>query len=156
MRSRFRSGPFKPSYRRGASVVEAAITLSAMLVLLTALLDLGLAAMQFNALGHACRLAAREAALRGAESLTPAASLGPTALSGHAGDGSQLAQLLAARLPTMPLASVSFSVTWPDGDNGAGDRVHVRASYTRQPIVPLLAPWGALDLTAASTMRIVN
>lgn len=143
--------------RRGVTLVESAVTLSITVLMLVALMDLGLATLQFNGLGHACRVLARAAATRGAESAGFGGTvLGPTTLAGNAGDGSAAAAVFASQLPTMQAAAVSYTVNWPDGDNGAGDRVHVTLRYTHQPLAPGLNFWGALPLTASSTMSIVN
>jgi Flp pilus assembly protein TadG len=141
--------------RTGSTVVESAITLPATLLLLMALLDLGLATLQYNSLGHASRLLARAVALRGAESQA-SSSLGPATIAGLANDGSEAAQTVNTFLTTMPLGSVSYRIEWLDADNGAGDRIHVELTFTHQPIVPGFNVWGPMQLTAASTMRIVN
>ena len=70
-RSRHRDGrrATMSRQRRGAALVEAAITLPVFFVIIFALLDLGLAAVRYNALAEVSRRIAREAVLRGA--LTP-------------------------------------------------------------------------------------
>jgi hypothetical protein len=141
--------------RRGVAILESALTLSATLLLLMGLLDLGIATLQYNSLGHACRFVSRAITLRGVESPDTDA-MGPTTMTGHANDGSDTAQMLVAHLPTMAGASVAYSVEWLDGDNGPGDRVRVEMSYVHHPFVPGLASWGAITLRAASTMHIVN
>jgi Flp pilus assembly protein TadG len=144
----------QPRQRRGVAALESAITLSATLLLLAAIVDLGLATLRYNALGHACRLIAREASFQGADSI--ATSLGPATLNGNAGDGSVVAELVADLLPTMPPANVAYAVEWLSGDNRPGGRVRVVMQFTHQPLAPGLASWGVIPITATSTVTIVN
>jgi hypothetical protein len=146
----------RPGHRRGVQIVEGALALSAMLFVMTAIIDLGLAVVQYNYLGHACRTLARSVALRGADSPVAATVLGPAAIAGHAADGSVPAQVVASLLPTMTLPATAFNISWPDGDNGPGDSVRVVMTYTHAPLIPGFSPWGSLSLSAESTMRIVN
>jgi Flp pilus assembly protein TadG len=140
--------------RRGVAALESAITLSATLLLLAAILDLGLATLRYNALGHACRRIARAATFQGADSVT--SSLGPATLSGNAADGSVVAALVADLLPTMPAAGVSYTVEWLSGDNLPGGQVRVGMQFTHDPLAPGLASWGDIPLTATATMTIIN
>jgi TadE-like protein len=142
--------------RNGATVLECAITLPVMFVMLFALLDLGMAAMQYNTLAEAARRIAREAILHG--SLAPAAvgTWGPNEYVGTAADNSAIVLPIHGILPTMQDDLVQVRLTWPDSDNTPRDRVQVDVSYTHTPLVPGLAVWGQLDLRSTATMHIVN
>jgi len=148
--------PRRRTGRRGAAVVEAAIVLPVLLLALFALLDLGLAAMQYNTLAEAARRIAREAVLHGSLASPAVGSWGPAQFSGTADDDDDVVQSVQGRLPTMPEELVNVQVTWPDNDNSPRDRVQVEISYVHEPLVPGLAVWGALNLRSVATMRIVN
>ena len=124
--------------------------------LLLVLLDLGIATVRYNALGHASRRVARAAAVRGADIAEHESALGPAAMAVQADDAHPLCAFARQSLPLMNPESVAVAITWPDGDNNPCSRVRVELQYVHQPIVPLIAVWGDLDLRAASTMRVVN
>lgn len=142
--------------RRGVAVVEGAIVLPLAIGLLLVLLDLGIATARYNALGHASRRVARAAAMRGADIDEHEPALGPAAMTVQADDAHPLCALARQSLPLMNPENVAVTVSWPDGDNNPCSRIRVELQYIHQPIVPLIAVWGDLDLRAASTMRVVN
>ncbi|MBA3485241.1 MAG: pilus assembly protein [Pirellulales bacterium] len=142
--------------RRGVAVVEGAIILPLAIGLLLVLLDLGIATARYNALGHASRRVARAAAVRGADISKHEPSIGPAAVTVQADDAHPLCALARRSLPLMNPEDVAVTVSWPDGDNNPCSRIRVELQYIHQPIVPLIAVWGDLDLRAASTMRVVN
>lgn len=146
----------KKHNRYGATALEAAITLPVLLLILFALLDLGLAATRYNALSEIARRIAREAIWHG--SLAPSAinSWGPQEYVGAIGDGNEITTIAQNMTPTMNANDVSVRVTWPDSDNTPRDRVSVEVGYEHQPLVPAICPWGTLNLSASTTMRIVN
>lgn len=141
---------------RGVAAVEVAVTLSTTLLVLAGLLDLGLAAMRKNALGHASRSLARILTLRGSDAPDGASAIGPGTLTGHAGDSSLAAAYLSQCLPTMSPAAVEYTIDWLDDDNGPGDPVRVELQFTHVPLLLGLSPWGAMQIKAVSTMRVVN
>jgi Flp pilus assembly protein TadG len=145
-----------PSNRHGAAMLECAIALPVMLLALSALLDLGLAATRYNALAEAARQIARQAILHGSLAPVEVGSWGPTQFVGTAADSSNIVQTVHGRLPTMPENLVNVQVTWPDNNNSPRDRVQVRVTYQHHPLVPGLTAWGTLDLQSVATMRIVN
>lgn len=142
--------------RTGATVLECAIVLPIVLLMVFALLDLGIAAVRYNALADASRRIARQAIIHG--SLAPAeiGTWGPTEFVGTAADGSQIVSSLRGVLPTMPDNLVNVRVSWPDGDNSPRDRVEVETTYQHEPLLPALFAWGTLDLRSVTTMHIVN
>ena len=128
-----------------------------VLVILFALLDLGIAAVRYNALADASRRIAREAIIHG--SLAPArdGNMGTGRICRHGGGRLATCQFRAGRSAddgrhTM----VSVRVSWPDGDNSPRDRVEVEMNYQHEPLIPALFAWGTLDLRSTTTMRIVN
>src|ERR1700733_1730743 len=112
--------------RRGVAAVEGALVLSALMVLLFALLDLGLAVCRYNILAATARNLARAAIVRGADAAPQLSAWGPNAYIGNAADSSAMATVAAAWLATMSPADVSVQLTWPDGDNQPDHRVSVQ------------------------------
>jgi hypothetical protein len=142
--------------RTGASVVECALVLPVLSIVLFAMLDLGLAAVRYNALAEASRRIAREAILHGSLAPDTSGTWGPEEYSGTASDSSDLVAPVHGRVPTMEDSQVTVRVTWLDNDNSPRDRVEVEMTYEHVPLVPGLLPWGSLDLRAVATMHIVN
>jgi hypothetical protein len=124
--------------------------------MLFAMLDLGLAAVRFNALSEAARCVAREVILHGSMALDTPDAWGPGEFIGTAASNSDIVRPAQAVLPTMRLADVTVTVSWADSDNSPRDRVRVRMTYQHQPLIPVLFAWGPLDLRADAAMRIVN
>jgi Flp pilus assembly protein TadG len=142
--------------RAGATVLECAFVLPIVLVMLFALLDLGIAAVRYNALAEASRRIAREAIIHGSLAPTDSETWGPTEFVGTAADSSQIVSSVRGVLPTMAGNLVSVRVSWPDGDNSPRDRVEVEMTYRHEPLIPALFAWGTLELRSATMMRIVN
>src|SRR5262245_3383599 len=74
----------RPRSRAATAMLECAVTLPVLLVVLFALLDLGLAAMRYNALAESARRIAREAILHGSRTPSTLGTWGPTAFAGTA------------------------------------------------------------------------
>lgn len=143
-------------FRTGVVTLESAIVLSVLFVALFAMLDLGLAALRHNCLGAAAHRISREAATHGSLCSHVHSAFGPNQYSGTAAASDPLVQPLQGLLPTMQPELVSVSVTWPDGTNRPRDRVSAELTFTHQPLIPGLLPWGNLSLRAESTTQIVN
>lgn len=153
--------PYRSTYRLavprpGATALESAFVLPVVLLMLFALLDLGLAAVRYNALAEAARAVAREAIIHGSLAPDSVTEWGPGAYSGAASSDNDMARPAQSILPTMRLEDVAISVTWPDGDNSPRDRVRVLMAYQHVPLLPGLFVWGPIDLRAETLMRIVN
>ena len=142
--------------RQGVAILECAIVMPVLMFILFAMLDLGLAAVRYNALANASRRIAREVILHGAIAPTSSGEWGPTAFSGTAAGGSIIVASVQHTLPTMPLGDVNVSVNWPESDNSPRDPVRVEVTYTHQPIVPAISVWGPITLRSVSTMHVVN
>ncbi len=142
--------------RRGVTAVESAITLPVLFVVLFAFLDLGLVATRYNALAEVSRRIAREAALHGSLRAETSTGWGPQPFVGTLADESELVAAAWGCVPTVQDADVTVRITWPDNSNTPRDRVHVEVGYRHEPLIPLICPWGPLDLRAKATMRIVN
>lgn len=142
--------------RLGVTTVESALILTTLLFILMSLLDLGLCAFRFNALGSAAHRVARGLSIRGTLAPVGITPLGPDPYAGTAADSSDIVASLNGLVPTMDPIDVQVIATWPDGENRPRDRVEVQVQYVHQPISPVLLPWGPLTLTAESAARIIN
>jgi len=142
--------------RTGAVMVECAIVLPVMLLTLFAMLDLGLAAVRYNALAEASRRIAREAILHGAVAPSSSGVWGPAEFNGTADDSSPIVAPIQQLLPTMPASDVDVRVTWPVSDNSPRDPVQVEVSYVHTPLVPAFSVWGPITIRSVATMHIVN
>ncbi|QDV75604.1 TadE/TadG family type IV pilus assembly protein [Botrimarina mediterranea] len=141
---------------RGVVALESAFVLPITFFLLFAMLDLGLAAVRFNALSEAARTVAREVVLHGSMALDSPDAWGPGQFQAAASSDSDIVRTAQNVLPTMRLEDVTVAVSWADNDNSPRDRVRVRLSYLHQPLIPVLFAWGPLELRAEAIMRIVN
>ena len=142
--------------RHGVAAVEGALILSALMLLLFVLLDLGLAVCRYNILSAAARNLARAAIVRGADAAPQLSAWGPNPYSGNAGDSSAMATVAASWLATMSPGDVSMQLTWPDGDNQSNHRVSVQLGYNHQFLTSFLSLGNALSLQAQSTMLIMH
>lgn len=142
--------------RKGVTTVESAIMLSLLLWLLMAMLDLGLAVIQSNSLAESAQRICRRATIHGAESPPSAGVWGPGPFHSTAADTSPMLTGSRHSLPTISAEEVVVAITWLDGQNRPRDRVEVELTFLHQPLVPNLMPWGAIKLSAKSTMPIVN
>ena len=142
--------------RSAATVLECAFVLPIVLTMLFALLDLGIAAVRYNALAEAARRIAREVIIHGSLAPAETGTWGPTEYVGTAADSSVIVSSAKGVLPTMTDNRVSVRVSWPDGDNSPRDRVQVELRFRHEPLIPALFAWGALDLRSIATMNIVN
>ena len=142
--------------RRGVAILECALVMPVLMLVLFAMLDLGLAAVRYNALADASRRVAREVILHGAVAPASSGVWGPTSFSGTAASNSVIVTSIQNTLPTMARGDVNVSVTWPDSDNTPRDPVRVEVSYVHQPLVPAISVWGPITLRSVATMHVVN
>jgi hypothetical protein len=142
--------------RAGATSIETAVVLSLFLMLCFVILNLGLSTFRYNVLGAAARRVARESIVHGATASPERDVWGPISFVGNAADDHAIAEVIATILPTMNPADVAVEVSWPDGENQEGGRVHVRLAYVDAPFVPFLSLGAPLTLKADCTMRIVH
>jgi len=142
--------------RSGATVVESAIVLPILLFIIFAMLDLGLAAIRYNALAEVSRRIARAAVIHGSTAPDMVGNWGPDTYTGTAADDSEMVAAALNTTTAMPDDQVTIQISWPDGDNSPRDRVHVEVAYEHQPLLPALFPWGPFVLRSETTMRVVN
>ena len=143
--------------RRGVTMVETAFVLSALMLVLLVMLDLGLAVLHYNSLSAASRWVAREAVVHGEKASPERTPWGPAAYSGAASDpSSEIAATARRALAACDAQDVTVAVEWLDGDVEIGDRVQVTLSCDYEPIVPVLFGWQPFVMSATSTMRITH
>jgi Flp pilus assembly protein TadG len=155
-RRRSLAWPVSRLARRGAAVIEGVVLLSVLLLLLFELFDFGLATVQYNTLSSVARCLARAATVHGNAASPQDGTWGPAEYRGNAGDNSQVANLAAPLLATMPPSSVAIDMQWPSGTNSTNDTVQVTLNYSHTPLLPFLVGTGALNLQAQSTMSIMH
>ena len=145
--------------RRGATLVEAAFVLPVFLALVLGMLDLGIGVLRYHMVGEAARLAARQAAVHGADDPDDP----------HDGDvwsdpNADAAAVIGPLLATAGLNSGSYQVVvaytdGPDDDNGRstndpGDFVVVTVTTVYTPVIPLALGTTSRTLTGRSRMLI--
>ncbi len=126
----------------GQAMVELALALPVALLILLGTLEVSRAVWQQNTLAMAVREGARYASLHGSGSDAP---VGPAPLSGLPAQDVVLQNAIG-------VASVTVTVTWPDGNNDRGSRVVVAATSRFVPLA-MLAPL-AVTLNGSSTVVI--
>jgi Flp pilus assembly protein TadG len=140
--------------RRGVAAVEGALVLSAFLVILFGMLDLGLLVLNFNTLSEASRRLCRQAIVHGSAAAPKMTVWGPTTVTGTAADGSEYAQALNAEMATFNLKNVKYTVAWPDGANQYDNRVQVTVTYAYQPMIPFVLGSATVPLQVVTTMYV--
>jgi TadE-like protein len=142
--------------RRGAAVVEAAVVLVVLILILFGMLDLTLLVLQSNTVAEATRRLCRQAVVHGQMASPQFTVWGPASVSGTASDGSDYAQALNPELVNFDLTKVSYSITWPDGNNQPGSRLQVTVSFEYQPITQFVLGGSTIPITMVSTMQVAH
>src|SRR4051812_13670270 len=137
-----------PRRRRGASMVEAVITTTALTTLMLGMVDMGVGIFRMHILSEAARQGARQAAVHGAQAVV-LGSWGPTTagpLAGNSGN-SKVAGMLPY-LTGLDLSTVNVTFEWPDNNNNVESRVRVTVTTTWSPMLTSLFGTSAYTLTA--------
>ncbi len=142
--------------RRGATLVESAVTLLTFFLLVMAALDLSTAVYRYHILSGAARQGARLVIVHGslASELGSwgADTVGPVAAT----DTGPVVQAIAPFLYTLDPSTANITVTWIDGSNAPESRVRVTVSTTYTPIVTFVLGNQPMVLSASSTMIIAH
>lgn len=152
------------SARRGAAMIETAISILVFLALVMGMLDLGLAVFRRHVLAEAARHLARRAIVHGelADRLGP---WGPTTFSGTAAASHPVADTVRGFLngggsgtPILEPTEVTVSIEWPGGSNEVEQPVRVTLGTTHQLFTTSLIPFvdPTIDLVAMSEMTIAH
>ena len=149
--------PTRPRrWRRGATLVEAAIILAVFLSLVLGLLDLGVAVFMQQAICQVARLGARQAIVHGQLAPPRRASWGPASYQGTAAATDEIAASIRPALAGLDPSRVTIRVEWPDGGNAVEQPVRVTASTSWTPLVSYLFGGAPRTLSAAATMPIAH
>ncbi len=158
--------PHARQARRGAVVVEAALTISLFLVLVFGAIDLGQAVFRAQMLSHASRHLARMAIVHGRFLPGDAggrrlSTWGPATYEAPASSGDEIATAVRPMILNIDPARVSVRVEWfdVDGDgfaNGIEDQVRVTLTAGWSPLFAPILPVSAQTLSATSEMPIAH
>lgn len=151
--------------RRGVTLVESALTLSAFLAVVIGAIDLGIFVFRSHAVAQAARQGARAAIVHG--SLATAswkggrwgtATVGPLAASSSPGGTAQQAMLAAVTpsLSGLNLDDVQVTYEWPDGNDQTESNVRVTVSTTWTPLYARVFGATPRPVSARSTMPIAH
>lgn len=142
--------------RRGTTLVESAIVLSASAVLLLGMMEMSVVLVRYITVSEATRRVARAAIVHGSMTTATQGVWGPTTVNTNAGASNPAAVVAREALMALNPEDVTVQVRWPDGSNQPGRRVEVNLSYTHTPIVSLPAMYSTLELKGSSTMRVAH
>lgn len=144
--------------RQGATLVETAITLSAFLMLVLGMLDLGIGVLRYNTLAAAARMGGRAAIVHG--SLAPPELAAWDNQTGTDGVSAVILPLLNAE--GIQDESITVAVTYADGPdkgttpNDPGDTVTVQVSVPYKPAFAALLGLPNITLTSRTTMSMAH
>ena len=143
--------------RRGAALVETAITIMVCVTLIAALFDFGLLVLKHHLLAQAARQLARQAIVHG-DLATELGTWGPGAVNVMASDAGEVGTIVRNNLVLVDPGSVSVQVQWIDGGNSVQVHDRVRVTVTSPEQLMLTQFFGDLvyTLTASSTMPIAH
>ena len=127
--------PCRRRCRRGATLVEAAITTILFFYLVIGMIDVSLLVQRHNGLTHAARTLCRECIVHGALA-TELGVWGPGEYSSLASASTPITEALRPHLAGMNPEEVTVVVQWPDGGNDVRDdhRVRVILGTTYRPV----------------------
>jgi Flp pilus assembly protein TadG len=133
----------RPGNEAGQSLIEFALASTVLFMTLFGIFGCGIAVFRYNMLANLSKEAVRYAAVRGASSNTSAR------VSTH-----QDAFRNWVRSRSVGL-NPAVSVTWPDGNDSAGNRVQVQVTSDFTPMT-LLVPHAVLHLESTAQLVIVH
>jgi Flp pilus assembly protein TadG len=152
--------------RRGTTVAEAGIIITAFLMLIMGTIDLGTAVFRYDVLSQAARQGARRAIVHG--SLAPAGwnggAWGPpasypasnpyTVTASNTSD--PVANAIRPSLVGVDPSAVTITVQWVDGSDVTEKRVQVTLNTTWSPLVLFVFGNQTINLSASSMMPIAH
>lgn len=153
------------SRRRGAAIVEMAVTLIVFLMMVLGTLDLGLCVFLQHTVTEAARRGARLAIVHGSKappaSETWSGRWGRLTIDAPLSNNSvPIAVALRPSLPGVDQTTTRVRVEWIDGGNSPGQRVRVTVTGSYTPFITaifgIVFDTPTLSLSAASTMTISN
>jgi Flp pilus assembly protein TadG len=144
--------------RRGATLVETAITTTTLMMLMLGIVDMGVAISRMHAISEAARQGARKASCQGslAVSSLNGGPWGTTAFSGNGNSTDPKVTLIQPYMTGLNRSTVTVNVTWPDTSNLAEKRVTYQVSTTWNPMLTWIFGNPTFNLSAESTMLIAH
>lgn len=135
----------KQSAERGQALVEFSLVVLVFMIIVLGMVEVGRAVWNYNTLSNAVREGTRYAIVHGVNATTPS---GPTA--NDANVEAAVEQFAAGLDPS----DLTVNSTWPDGDNGAGSRIRVSATYRFDTVFSVLLGIPPVTMSSTSTMNI--
>ena len=156
-RPRARSRTKSPLIRSGQALVEFALVAPIFFLLLFSIIEGGRFILYYQALNNATREGARYAIVHGSNSYCPSGPMPPgqtAPISCYDATGANVVKQVKDTAFGLLGSGVSVTPTWRN-DNGRDSDIDVVATYTYQPLVPIV-PLPAITITAESTLVINN
>jgi len=125
----------EPAKRKGAALVEAAISLTVLLSTLIFVLDFSIASFRSQSLNYLAERLAREASVHGNLTSTTwrGGPWGPATFNTTLDGTDPIAVLGRTFCNTLPGDEVSITITWPTGSNEMGNPVVVSVEMPWTP-----------------------
>jgi hypothetical protein len=144
----------RAAHRRGAAMIEAAITLTSVFILTIGLLDFAIGVYRYHILSEAARQLARNAIVHG-EFANLLGTWGPTTYSNTANVSNPIPNAVRPYLVGLDPSAVSISMQWPENSNQVEKSVRVTLTTAFHPI---LTHWfgSSMTLRAISEMKIAH
>ena len=168
-RDRLTTGSRPRQNRRGATLVETALTLGVLLSLVLGMLELGIAVFRQHVVTEAARQAARRAIIHGDLAKPNLGKWGPATWDGSAhfmnqqgGDDddevspNSIAASIGPYMTGLDKNQTTIRMEWLDGSNELHSRVRCRVTTPHQPFVSFLFGTSSWNLTGTSTMQIAH
>lgn len=153
------------STRSGATLVESAITLTAFLLLVVGMLDIGIAVLRFNSISQAARQGARAAIVhgdlaptgwRGGNWGTATLTVTPTDTGETSTPAGALSDAVRPSLSACPLEETTVTVEWLNGSNRLEQPVRVTVTTIYHPVLTFLFGNPGIELRASATMPMAH
>jgi Flp pilus assembly protein TadG len=159
MRRRLVSNRSKPALMRcGQALVEFALVAPIFFLLLFAIIEGGRFILYYQALNNAAREGARYAIVHGSNSNCPSGPMPPgqtAPIYCYDPSGANVVKQVKDTAFGLLGSGVTVTPTWGATGNGRDSDVDVVATYTYQPLVPIV-PLPAISITAESKLVINN
>jgi len=137
--------------RRGATALEAAVTMPIYLLIVLGTLDLGMAVFRQHQVTNAANLLSRKAATHGSRA-SRLGVWGPATIIGTAADGTAIGDFVAARIPGPNPADVTYRIEWPDGGNDARSNHRTKVTVTADHRLVITSLFGVEPMTIRSSI----
>ena len=123
--------------RRAATLVEAAISLSAMITVIVGCLDFSVAAYKSQVLNHIAQRIGRAAVIHGSLSHATwnGGPWGPNTITTDLTSTNQVAAVGNTISSGLKKSSVTIELTWPNGNHNPGSPVIVEATMPWSPML---------------------